>query len=193
MLDSTGSVVVKIFIIVGSNVPTREVGLNPAQELGIDCHDVFELAVPRTLLDHPNLTVTLNDLGLDFAHFFIDQDLIIFLTLDNFLTCLNHALGTKRIGLPGPAQGGFGFLPRFQKRLVRPLGRETGIGSILVEKLKGLESRLSPKTENRIKGLPGGVFGYHKFVEFLSSIPFSPDDASIKHCSAYICGKSTLL
>ena len=95
MLDGTGPVVVQIFVIVSPNIATGKVFLNPAQEFGIDGHQVFKLSVLRTLFDHPHLSITIHNLGLDFTDFLIDEDPIIFFSAQNPLTRFHHTLGTE--------------------------------------------------------------------------------------------------
>jgi hypothetical protein len=151
MLNSTGAMIVEILIIMSPNIATGEVGLNPAQEFGIDGHEVLELSVLRTLFDHPDLSIAVHNLSLDFTDLLIDENPIIFLTAENFFPCFNHTFRAQRIGLTRPPQNGLGFLPGFQKRFIRPFRGKGGPGSILVEKLNGIESNSSPKTEGGIQ------------------------------------------
>ena len=62
-----GAMLVQVFVIVRGNVAAGEVLLDPVQELGVDGHHVFVLAVNRAFLDHPDFAVALDDLRLDFA------------------------------------------------------------------------------------------------------------------------------
>ena len=66
--------IVQIFIIVSPNIATGEVGLNPAQEFGIDGHEILKLSVLGTLFDHPHLSIAFHNLSLDFTDLLIDED-----------------------------------------------------------------------------------------------------------------------
>ncbi len=46
---------------------------NVLQKLRIDRHHVFEMAVGRTILDHPDLAIAFDDLRLDLADVFVDK------------------------------------------------------------------------------------------------------------------------
>src|SRR6185369_10037397 len=65
ILDGARPVVMKFLIIVCINVATREHLFDMRQELDVNGHHVFEMAVNRTIFYHPDLTVTLNDLSLN--------------------------------------------------------------------------------------------------------------------------------
>ena len=105
----------------------------------IDGHDVFEMPVERAVLDHQDFAVPLDDLRLDFAGPFLQQDAVILFAVDDLLADLRHATGAQRIGFPRPAQGRLRLFTRLQQRLVRPLGREGRIlGNEVVNQTKNL-------------------------------------------------------
>ena len=136
-LDGRRSVVVQILVVVGANVATRELRLDVLEELGIDGHDVLGLAVPRTLLDHPDLVVSLHDRGLDFADLLGLEDRVVDFAVQDHLARFAHALRTQRIGLARPAQRGLRLLPGLEHGLFGPSGRERRIGILASVQLAG--------------------------------------------------------
>ena len=64
VFDGAAAVVVKIFIVVGRDVAAGEDLFDPFEELHIDGHQVFGLAMLRTIFDHPDLAVALDDVRL---------------------------------------------------------------------------------------------------------------------------------
>src|SRR3970282_2295988 len=111
-------VVMELPIVVSPHVATGEIRLDPLEETGVDRHQILETPVLRALLDHPDLTVALDDLGLDLAHLLVDEDVIILLALDDPLPRLHDALGTKGVGLTRPPESRLGLFPRLEKRVV---------------------------------------------------------------------------
>jgi hypothetical protein len=121
VFDCAGTMVVESFIVVSPNVATWKVLFDPFQELHIFGHHVFKLAVFRAVFHHPNLTVALQDRRFDLADVIGDETPVIFLAVDDLLTCLLHTSRTERICRAGPPQRRLGFFPGFQKWLIRPL------------------------------------------------------------------------
>src|SRR5690349_7992356 len=121
------------------NVAARELRFNPLEELGVDRHHVFVMAVNRAILDHPDLAIALDDLRFDFADLFVHQVAPIFLAVDNGFTRFLDAIWTKRVRLPRPAERRLSLLPRLQERFVRPLRNERRIRVVLVEELNRVE------------------------------------------------------
>ena len=111
ILDGAGAVVVKLFVIVGVDVTTRKHLLNVRQELDVDRHHVFEVPVDRTILDHPDFSVALDDLRLNLAHLFVNQNAHVLLAANYRFPGLDHAVRTKRIGRSRPTQGRLALLP----------------------------------------------------------------------------------
>src|SRR6266516_141995 len=97
------------------------------------------MAMLGTIFGHPNLAITLDNLGLDFTDMFVDEHADLFLARNDVFARLNHALRTKRIRCAWEAQRGFRFLPRFQQRLVRPLGSKRGVRLVFVHRLDRVE------------------------------------------------------
>ena len=118
VLDRTGTVVMQLFIIVGSDVAPRKIFFDPLQKLHVLGHQILKFSVLGTVFHHPNLAITLDDFSLDFSNMVGDEGLIIFLSVDDFLAGFLDASGAERIGCPRPSQRGLAFLPGLQKRLV---------------------------------------------------------------------------
>jgi hypothetical protein len=108
-------------VVVRVNVPSGVHRLDVFQELGVHGHHVFDVAVNRAILDHPDFVVTLDDGRFDLAGFFLNDLPRVFAAFDDPLARFLDALGAERVGDAGPAQCGFGLLPRFLQGLVRPL------------------------------------------------------------------------
>ena len=72
MGDGRGAVIVQVLVTVavGADIASRETLFQVLEELGVDGHHVFKVAVLGTVLDHQDLAVALDDLGFDFAHLF---------------------------------------------------------------------------------------------------------------------------
>src|SRR5437899_9953380 len=127
--------VVEFFVVVGSDVPAGKILLDPLEESRVSGHQVFKVAVNGAVLDHPDLAVALDDARLDLAHLLVDEHLIVLVAYHDLLARFLHAGRAKRIGLPGPTQWRFRFLPGFQERLIRPFGGKGRIRIVLIEKL----------------------------------------------------------
>jgi hypothetical protein len=109
---------------VGAHIATGEALFEVLEEGGVNGHDVFKVAVLGAVLDHQDLAVALDDLGLDLAHLLVEQDFMGQLAVKNLLANLGHALGTERVSGARPAEGRFFLLPALLQRLVAPLGGE---------------------------------------------------------------------
>ena len=95
---------------VGADVAAGEALFKMLEEGGVDGHHVFEVAVLGAVLDHQDLAVALDDLGLDFADLFIQEDFVRQLAVEDLLADLGYALGAERICGARPAQRGLLFL-----------------------------------------------------------------------------------
>ncbi len=109
--DGRRAVLVEVFVVVRGNVAAGELLFDPVEELGIDGHHVFIVAMDGAILDHPNLIVALDDLRLDFADFFVHQIAPVFLAGNDRFTRLFDACRAERIGLPREAKRGLGLFP----------------------------------------------------------------------------------
>ena len=96
----------------------------------------------RAVLDHPDLPVTLDDLGFDLADLFVKQRRNIALAANDLLTSLDDAVRAERIGLTREAERRLRFLPRFEDRLVRPFRDERRIRFELVDRTDRVERSL---------------------------------------------------
>ena len=118
MLDAAGAVIVQVFVVVGGDVAAVEVLLNPRQELGVDGHDVFKVAVLGAIFDHPHLAVALNDLSFDLAHVLINQDPVVVSPVNNPVARLSDAGGAEGIRAAGETQDRLGLFPGFLQRFL---------------------------------------------------------------------------
>ncbi len=116
-----GAVVVQLFVVVRADVAAREDLFQVLEELGVDRHHVFKVAVLGAILDHQDLAVALDDLRLDLADLLIQKDFVGQLAVDDLLADLRNALGTERIGRARPAKRRLLLLVGLQQRLIGPL------------------------------------------------------------------------
>ena len=105
------------------DVAAREYFFEMLGEFGVDRHHVFEVAVLRAILDHQDLAVALDDLSLDLADFFVQQNFVGQLAIENLLTDFRHTLRTERVRGARPAERRLRFFVGLEQRLVGPLRR----------------------------------------------------------------------
>ena len=105
---------VEFLVIVGADVAAGEDVLDVLEHLGVDGHDVFEVAMLGAVLDHQDFAVPLDDLSLDLADLFVEEDFVGKLAVEDLLANLRDALGAERVGGARPAQRGFFLLPTLQ-------------------------------------------------------------------------------
>jgi len=117
----------------------RSQGLDVFQKLRIDGHEIFEMPVLGAILDHPDLTVALDDLRFDLADLFIDEGRDLAIAAQDLLAGLDHTIRTKRIGLAREAERRLRLLPGFEDRLIGPFRDERFAGLELVDRLDGVE------------------------------------------------------
>src|SRR6516165_952907 len=129
--------VVQILIAgpVCANVAAREALFKVLEEGRVDGHDVFEVAVLGAILDHENLAIALDDLGLDFANLFIQKDFMGKLAVEDLLANLRDALGTERVSGARPAERRLLLLVALEQGLVAPLWGERRVGADAVQPL----------------------------------------------------------
>ena len=127
------TVVVQFLVVVGANVAAWEDFFEVLEESRVDRHDVFKVTVDGAVLDHQDLAVALDDLRLDLADFFVEENLVGELAVDDLLADGGHALGAERIGGTRPAEGRLLFLVALQEGLVAPARGEAGVGADLVD------------------------------------------------------------
>src|SRR5215470_14872218 len=164
MANGARAMPVQVFVIVRGDVAAGEIALNPRKKLGIDGHQVFVLAVDGAFLHHPDLTITLDDLRLNFADLFVDEVTPVLFAVQDRLTGFFNAVRTERIGLPRPAERRLRLLPRLQQRLIRPFRGEGRVRIVFVEELYGLEGYAGSLAERPIERLP--EFGPNRLRHF---------------------------
>src|SRR5207247_11240384 len=71
ILHRAGTVIVQFLVVVSVDVAPGKHLFNMREKLRIDSHHVFEVAMDRTLLYHPDLTIALNLRSFNLAHSFI--------------------------------------------------------------------------------------------------------------------------
>jgi hypothetical protein len=71
------------FVVVGGMSRPGKFCFDPVQELRVDGHHVFIVAVDGALLHHPDLAVALDDLRLDLADLLVNQVAPILLAVDD--------------------------------------------------------------------------------------------------------------
>ena len=136
VLDRAAAVVVQLLVVVRADVAAREHLLEVLEELGVDRHHVFEVAVNRAVLHHQDLAVALEDRRLDLADLLVQQDADVLLAVEDLLPRFAHAGRAERVGLARPAERRLGLLLRLQQRLVRPLRGERGVLRDLVQSVE---------------------------------------------------------
>ena len=118
MLDGAGAVVVQGFIIVGADIAAREDFFEMLEKIGIHGHHVLKVAMLGAILHHEDLAVALDDLGLDLAGLFVQQNFVRQLAIDDLLADFRDALRAQRICAAGPSERGLRLLIRLEQRLV---------------------------------------------------------------------------
>src|SRR5260370_2868840 len=112
ILDRTGTVVVKLLIVVSNDVATGKHCLDMREKFRIDCHHVLEVSMNWAIFIHPNLSISLHDPRLNLTNLFVNQNRQVFVPVPDRLTSFNYAVWTKRVSGPRPSQSRLGLLPR---------------------------------------------------------------------------------
>ena len=118
------AVVVELLVVVGPDVAAGEALLQMAEERRVDGHYVFEVAVLRAILNHQDLAITLDNLGLDFTDLLVQKDLVRQLAVNDLLANLGYATWTQGVRFARPTERRLRLFPGLEQRLLRPLGRE---------------------------------------------------------------------
>src|SRR6185503_4988260 len=111
MRDGAGTVFVQRGIVMGANIAPREHIFQMFEERRINGHNVFEVAMDKTVFHHQDLAIALDDLRLDFAGFVDVQNIEENLAIENLLADLRYAPETKRVRLAGPSQQRLNLFP----------------------------------------------------------------------------------
>ena len=131
---------VQAFVVVRRDIAAWELAFNPLQGSGVNRHQIFIVAVLGAILDHPDLAVALDDLGLNFADLFMHQVAPVLIAIDNGFARFLNAGWAERVCLAREAERWLGLFPGFQQRLVGPLRRDRRIRIALIEILNGIKS-----------------------------------------------------
>ncbi len=153
-----GAVVVQLLGggAVRADVAAGEAFFKVLEEGWVDGHHVFEVAVLGAVLHHQDLAVALDDLGLDLADLFIQQDFVGQLAVENLLANFGDALGTKRVCGARPAQWRLLFLVALQEWFFAPFRCKRRVGADAVQPLIDHPRALGP--------IYGGFLGVlHRF------------------------------
>ena len=142
-----------------ADVAAGEALFKVLEEGRVDGHHVFKVAVLGAVLHHQDLAVALDDLRLDFADLFIQQNFVGQLAVEDLLADLGNALGTERVCGAGPAQRRLLFLIALQEWLLAPFGGKRRVGADAVQPLKD-----HPRALGRVYGGLLGVL--HRFRHF---------------------------
>src|SRR4051812_17817 len=104
------------FVIMSCNIAAGNHLLDMLEEYRVYGHHIFVVAMHRTILNHPDLAISLDDLRLYLADLLINEVAHFPLSADNRLARFDHALGAQRVGLTWPTKRRLRFLPRFEQR-----------------------------------------------------------------------------
>src|SRR4029077_12793103 len=115
------TVVMQLLVVVSLDIATGENFFKMLREFRVNRHQVFEVTVLDAVLDHPDLAIAFDDLGLDLADFLVHQNVNRQMAVENLLPYFRHALGTKRISRARPAERRLRLFPRLEQGLIGPL------------------------------------------------------------------------
>jgi hypothetical protein len=101
------------------------------QKLGVDGHHVFEVAMSRTVFDHPDFAVALDDLCFDLADFLVDKTLTSFLPLMIASRASMTQFGQRESVVRGQPSVGLLFCQDFKRGLSDHFGVKEGLGLYL--------------------------------------------------------------
>ena len=150
-----GAVVVQTLVVMRLDIAARKHFFEVAEKLSVNGHYVFKVAMDRAVLHHQDLAVALDDLRLDLADLFVQQDLVRQLAVDDLLPNFRNAFGAERVCCTRPAKGRLLLLVALQQGLIRPLRREAGIRLDAVELLEDCPRALGGKGQCALSVLHG--------------------------------------
>src|SRR5262245_5646867 len=93
------------------DITARKHRLDVGEKFRVDRHDIFEMPMRSTVLHHPDFAIAFDNLGLDLANLFIDQNRDILFATKNVLARLNYAVRTQRVRDSRPTECRLRFLP----------------------------------------------------------------------------------
>ena len=95
---------VQLLVVVRADVASREHVFKVLGKFRVNRHQVFEAPVNRALFHHHDLAVLLNDGGFNLANFFVDQNFVWQVSVENLLTDFGHALGAQGVSRARPTE-----------------------------------------------------------------------------------------
>jgi hypothetical protein len=121
----------KLLVVVRVDVATGKHLFDMRQELRIDRHHIFEVAVGWTIFDHPDLPVAFDDLSLDFADLLINKDADVLLSAEIASRASITQLGQRESVVRGQPRVGLLFCQDFNSGLSDHFGINEGLGLYL--------------------------------------------------------------
>ena len=136
VLDGAAAMVMQLLVVVRDDVASGKRLLEMTEERRVHGHHVFEATMNRAVFDHHDLAVAFDDLRLDLADLLVEQNRVVFLTVQDFLAGFPNARRAERIGLARPAEGRLDLLVRLQQRLLGPTRDEGLVLPDLVQRVE---------------------------------------------------------
>ena len=87
-----GAVLVELFVVVRANVAAGKDLFEVLEERRVIRHNVFEVAVFLTILDHQDFAVAFDDLRLNLADSLVQQNFVRKFAVDDLLANFRNAL-----------------------------------------------------------------------------------------------------
>src|SRR5664279_3295303 len=137
VLDRGRAVVVEL-VLRDLDVAPEEILLEPAEELRVTGHQVFERAVLRARLDHPDLVAAQEDVGRNFSGPPVHELAELARAADDRVPDLSCARRAQRIRAAGIAQGRLRALVTLRERLRRPCRMKSTRRDAAIHGLKGI-------------------------------------------------------
>src|SRR5213080_1589902 len=115
-----------------------------ARELSVNGHHIFEEAMLGALLHHHDLAVFFDDGCFNFADFFVEQNFVGQLAVENLLTNFWDTFRAQRIRRARPAKRRLGLFVGLEQRLSDHLGLGEGLGLMRLRRSKTAQTPLAP-------------------------------------------------
>src|SRR6185437_2073984 len=116
-------------------------GFQVLEELGVDGHHIFEMAMHRAVLHHEDFAVAIDNLRFDFARLVIVQNVDGRLPVEDLLPDFGNAARAERIRGARPAQRRLHLFPALEERLIAPRRNKSGISLDLIDLVEGYPRR----------------------------------------------------
>ena len=137
VLDRGRAVLVKR-VLRDPDVAPEEVLLEPAEELRVTGHQIFERPVLRARLDHPDLVASEDDVGRNFSGPPVHELAELARAAYDGVAHLSRARRAQRIRAAGVAQGRLRALVTLRERLGRPGRMKSTRRDAAIHGLKGI-------------------------------------------------------